>query len=164
MSIWDDPNIVTDEATYLKLEKRGDGIKGVITDITTKKWDDGSVCPQLTIRRASDGEEIVWTAGQMQAKRQLKDLRPAVGDEITVELIDIEKRAGNRTLKHISVTTTPAAPAPAGAAQPATPAAPAPPTGIDPLAWASLDDARRDLLLRQMGAVGAAVSPAEPPF
>lgn len=161
---WDEIQI--DEVVYLNLDKVGAGIKGVITDITTKKWDDGSTCPQLTIRRDGDGEEIVWSAGQTQAKRQLKDLRPGIGDHIAVELTDVEKR-GTKTLKHITVDVTPGgspgptAPAATGGASAGGDGAPA---GIDPAAWSSLDDSRRDALLRQMGAVGAAAGSETPPF
>lgn len=165
MSVWDEIEI--DEVVYLNLDKVGAGIKGVITDVTTKKWDDGSSCPQLTIRRDGDGEEIVWSAGQTQAKRQLKDLRPSIGDHIAVELIDIEKR-GSKTLKHITVDVTPASvgsPAPAAlAAGGAVAGGGGAPAGIDPAAWVSLDDSRRAELLSRMGTTaGAGAGDRTPP-
>lgn len=165
-NIWDDPELGGDEVNYLKLDKVGDGVQGVITVIDTKTWDDGKRCPQLTIMPPGATEPVVWTAGQMQAVRQLKDLRPSVGDLIKVRLDDVEKRPGGKTLKHISVDVTPAGTPTASASAPAAGAtADGVPAGLDPVAWAALPAEQRAAVLAGVGAGGApAAQGAEPPF
>lgn len=163
--VWDDPELGGDEPTYLKLDRIGDGIEGTITAVETKVWDDDTRCPQLTILPPDNAEDdpVVWTAGQTQAIRQLKTLRPKVGDYIKVRLDDIEKRRGGKTLKHISVDVTPGRRATPTQAEPvSTPGAGAgAPAGIDPVTWAGLPSERRAAILT---GVGGQQTEEEPPF
>lgn len=100
MSIWDDPEmrIAND---YARFENIGDSVSGVVTSITAHRWDDGSVVPKVMLDTASG--EIALTAGQVRLKAMLAELRPDIGDTLTVTLMNIEKRAGGKTLKHFDV-------------------------------------------------------------
>ena len=113
-NIWDDPELQTND-DFIKLEKVGDKAEGVILSISRKQWDDGSVSPQILLR-CPDGAERTYTAGQTQAKVKLVELRPKVGDYVRVELMQVEKRGGGKTLKHIEVEHRPGSgPVPAAA-------------------------------------------------
>lgn len=125
MSIWDDPELRT-TSTYIRFDQPGDTITGRITSIQARRWDDGSVSPELHLE-ADDGEVIV-TAGQVRLKAALAEQRPEPGDTITITMTELEKRSGGKTLKHFDVTVTrgskPAKPAVAPvAAAPSAPAA-----------------------------------------
>lgn len=100
MSIWDNPEIRTG-GDYVKFDAEGDSVAGEITGITVHTFDDGKVVPKLFIETA-DGERVL-TAGQVQLKSKLAEMRPEVGDKIAVVLKTIEKRAGGKTLKHFDV-------------------------------------------------------------
>lgn len=100
MSIWDDPDIKSG-GDYVSFVDEGDSVAGTITGITVHTFDDGKKVPKLYIE-TSNGERIL-TAGQVQLKAKLSELRPEVGDKIAVVLKQIEKRAGNKTLKHFDV-------------------------------------------------------------
>lgn len=102
MSIWDDPDLQPPTENYVKLEQVGDGFTGLVTKVEAKKFDDGSVAPHISFLDDADGEEWAWTAGQIQSKKQLADLRPEPGDRIRVRLNTIESR-GSKKLKHISI-------------------------------------------------------------
>jgi len=115
MSIWDDPELRT-SSDYVSFENVGDKVAGTIINIKAHRFDDGKVVPQLLLD--VNGEEKTVTAGQVRLKAALAEKRPEPGDAITIELTDIEKRAGGKTLKHFDVqigaqamATTPAAPA-----------------------------------------------------
>jgi len=101
MSIWDDPELKT-AGNFVKFEKVGDSIAGVVTGIRRHRFDDGNLVPQVELRCA-DGEERTLTAGQTRLKLALVEQRPEPGDELTVTLTQIEKRAGGKTLKHFEV-------------------------------------------------------------
>jgi hypothetical protein len=116
MSIWDDPELRT-AGNFVKFEKVGDTINGVVTAVKRHRFDDGNLVPQVELR-CSDGEERTLTAGQTRLKLALVEQRPDVGDELTVTLTQIEKRAGGKTLKHFDVKVVRGdgtVPAPAGA-------------------------------------------------
>lgn len=118
MSVWDE--VTADSGDYVKFEKVGDTVVGTITSLGVKTWDDGSKAPQLGLD-TDDGPKTL-TAGQIRLKLALAEQRPDVGDRIRVELTDVEKRQGGRTLKHFRVDVQrkgAAAPAPAAAAAPA---------------------------------------------
>lgn len=100
MSIWDDPELRT-SSDYVSFENVGDKVAGTIINIKAHRFDDGKVVPQLLLD--VDGEEKTVTAGQVRLKAALAEQRPEPGDAITIELIDIEKRAGGKTLKHFNV-------------------------------------------------------------
>lgn len=141
--IYDDPSLSTGD--FLKLEKVGDGVTGELLAVSLHTWPDGDKCPKLVIRK-DDGDEIIWTAGQIQAKALLKELRPRAGQRIKVELTQIEKRAGGKTLKHIDIkvagnaSTTPAAEPVAVAAGSNEDPWASTSAGDEPRAWTSAGD------------------------
>ena len=100
MSIWDDPElaVVND---YAKFEAIGDKVSGNITGVFAHRFDDGKVVPKIMLE--TDDGEIALTAGQVRLKAALAEQRPEVGDNLTVTLTEIEKRAGGKTLKHFDV-------------------------------------------------------------
>lgn len=100
MSIWDEPDMKSG-SDYVAFNDEGDSVAGVITGITMHTFDDGKRVPKIFID-TSNGERIL-TAGQVQLKSKLAELRPEVGDKLAVVLTRIEKRAGNKTLKHFDV-------------------------------------------------------------
>jgi hypothetical protein len=109
MSIWDNPDLKPPADEFVKLERQGDKISGYITDIRAHRFSDTDVAPQITYIDDQVGMEKIWTAGQLQAKRKLAELRPNVGDWFSAELTGIEKRAGGKTLKHIEIEVRSAA-------------------------------------------------------
>lgn len=100
MSIWDDPDLRVG-GDYIKFDSVGDTVTGTVVAVRAHRWDDGSVCPQVILD--VDGEEKTITAGQVRLKAALAEKRPDAGDTLTVTLVDIEKRAGGKTLKHFDV-------------------------------------------------------------
>ena len=100
MSVWDDPEMRT-ASDYAKFEVIGDYISGVVTGVFAHRFDDGKVVPKIMLD-TGDGE-VALTAGQVRLKAELSEKRPEVGDMLTVKLIDIEKRAGGKSLKHFDV-------------------------------------------------------------
>lgn len=137
MSIWDDDDIKPDEGSYIKFEVVGDGNQGRIKSIGRKIWDDGSAAPQLELA-CDDGEDRTLTAGQRNLKLRLIELRPEPGDWISVYLTSVEKRSGNKTLKHFDVVVRSAGAARSEKAQTERPAlaratySPPPPDDDDP--------------------------------
>ena len=113
MSIWDDPElaVVND---YAKFEAIGDRVSGNITGVFAHRFDDGKVVPKIMLE--TDDGEIALTAGQVRLKAALAEQRPEVGDNLTVTLTEIEKRAGGKTLKHFDVVVVRGKGAPAAAA------------------------------------------------
>jgi hypothetical protein len=114
-SIWDDADLKSND-DYIKFDQVGDTVTGKIISIRKHTFDDGKVVPQLLLDVA--GEEKTLTAGQIQLKAKLSELRPGVGDVLTVTMSNVEKRAGGKTLKHFDVTLGGAAPAAAAPAAP----------------------------------------------
>jgi hypothetical protein len=113
MSIWDDPELaVVNE--YAKFEAIGDRVSGNITGVFAHRFDDGKVVPKIMLE--TDDGEIALTAGQVRLKAALAEQRPEVGDNLTVTLTEIEKRAGGKTLKHFDVVVVRGKGAPAAAA------------------------------------------------
>jgi hypothetical protein len=100
MSVWDDPEMRT-ASDYAKFEVIGDYISGVVTGVFAHRFEDGKVVPKIMLD-TGDGE-VALTAGQVRLKAELSEKRPEVGDMLTVKLVDIEKRAGGKTLKHFDV-------------------------------------------------------------
>lgn len=101
MSVWDSPGMSVG-GDYVKFEQVGDRVAGTIVEVTVKRWDDGSISPQLLLD-TPDGPKTV-TAGQIRLKAALAEQRPEKGDHITITLADIERRSGGKTLKHFDVT------------------------------------------------------------
>ena len=92
--IWDQLGPAGD---YITFTNEGDTITGTITHVGIHTWEDGKQCPQLGLD--VDGESRVLTAGQVGLQIKLKELRPTVGDTLTVTFTGTEKRAGGKTLK-----------------------------------------------------------------
>src|SRR5699024_6231261 len=101
MSVWDDPELRVG-GDFVKFENVGDSIAGTVTAVRAHKFDDGKVVPQVLLV-TDDGEERTMTAGQVRLKAALAEQRPEVGDHLSVSLIDVEKRAGGKTLKTCNV-------------------------------------------------------------
>jgi hypothetical protein len=120
MSIWDDPELKS-TGNFVKFEKVGDSVAGVVLAVKRHRFEDGNLVPQLELN-CDDGEERTLTAGQTRLKAELVEQRPDVGDHLTVTLTQVEKRAGGKTLKHFDVKvrrgdgTVPSAPARSGGA------------------------------------------------
>lgn len=111
---WSDPEMFQ-SGDFIKFENVGDTVTGTITAVRKHMFDDGKVVPQIELDTA-DGPKTV-TAGQIRLKAALAEKRPGVGDQLTITLSEIEKRAGGKTLKHFQVVVGPvAAPAAAPAA------------------------------------------------
>ena len=98
--IWDDPDLrVNDD--YISFDAPGDTVTGTIIAIRKHVFDDGKAVPQILLDVA--GEEKTVTAGQVRLKAELATLRPVPGQVITITLMDVEKRAGGKTLKIFDV-------------------------------------------------------------
>ena len=106
-SVWDSPELKSND-NYVKFEKVGDTVSGVITAIRAHTFDDGKTVAQLLID-TDDGEETTLTAGQVRLKAALVEQRPEVGDHLKVTMTEVEKRGGGKTLKHFAVDVTRAA-------------------------------------------------------
>jgi hypothetical protein len=82
---------------FVTFPNEGDSITGTITSIGLHTWDDGKKSLQLGLDVA--GESRVLTAGPIGMQIKLQELRPDVGDTLTVTYLGSEKRAGGKTLK-----------------------------------------------------------------
>lgn len=122
---WDDPDLAGGD--FYRFDNAGDKAAGTITRIGkyTFEGSDRPV-PQLTLKDDATGEDMVLTAKQMQLKAKLQELRPGVGDHLTVDFTHEEKRdGGKKTLKCFTVVVNGgSAPAVAPVAPPAAVAAP----------------------------------------
>lgn len=175
MSVWDDPELKMND-DFVKLENVGDEIRGTIVNLRPHRFEDGSVAVQIIFTDARDGQERTWSAGQVQAKKRLAEIRPEVGWEFRARLDSIEKRAGGKTLKHIDVQARPGNGAPPAApaqesftASATSSQAFAAPTGIDPATWSAMSPDQRTQMLQALGLQAPQAAPAgaftdEPPF
>lgn len=111
---------------FAKWETPGDTVTGRITVKDVGLDLNGNKVPQLIVDTA-DGQVTV-TASQAQLKAKLLELKPGVGDTITITYDGNEKREGGKTLKRFTVTV-------GGAGGPAVPAGL---EGIDPETLAKL--------------------------
>jgi hypothetical protein len=102
MSVWDDPDTKVNN-DFVKFDKVGDRVDGVIQSIRKHQFEDGSIAPQILLT-LDDGSEKTLTVGQVKLKIAMSEQRPEVGDHISVVLTQIEKRGGGRTLKHFNLT------------------------------------------------------------
>jgi hypothetical protein len=119
MSVWDDPEMRI-ASDYVSFNEVGDSVTGIVTGVYAHRFDDGKVVPKIMLDTA-DGE-VALTAGQVRLKAALSEQRPEVGDNLTVTMTEIEKRAGGKTLKHFDVTVVKSGtPAPAAAPTTLTP-------------------------------------------
>ena len=94
MSIWDDPDIkkAAEGGDYAKFNDVGDCVSGTISKMSKRDFD-GRPAVEMEF---ADGQKA--TFGQMLMLRDLFVYQPAVGDQLTVTLADVEKR-GAKTLK-----------------------------------------------------------------
>lgn len=119
MSVWDDPEMRI-ASDYVSFNEVGDSVTGVVTGVYAHRFDDGKVVPKIMLD-TTDGE-VALTAGQVRLKAALSEQRPEVGDNLTVTMTEIEKRAGGKTLKHFDVKVVKnGTPAPAAAPTTLTP-------------------------------------------
>lgn len=119
MSVWDDPEMRI-ASDYVSFNEVGDSVTGVVTGVYAHRFDDGKVVPKIMLD-TTDGE-VALTAGQVRLKAALSEKRPEVGDNLTVTMTEIEKRAGGKTLKHFDVKVEKfGTPAPAAAPTTLTP-------------------------------------------
>ena len=119
MSVWDDPEMRI-ASDYVSFNEVGDSVTGTVTGVYAHRFDDGKVVPKIMLD-TTDGE-VALTAGQVRLKAALSEQRPEVGDNLTVTMTEIEKRAGGKTLKHFDVTVVKSGtPAPAAAPTTLTP-------------------------------------------
>jgi hypothetical protein len=153
---WDDPDL-TNSSDYYRFENVGDKASGRITRVGKFKFEgDDRYVPQLTLKDDTTGEDMDLTAKQVQLKAKLNDLRPIVGDHITVTFTHEEKTDGGRkTKKCFSVAVNsdrpePAAPVAASVAAPVAPAIP------DPAAAAA---AIANLTPEQLATLGLGATP-----
>tara|TARA_R110000868_G_scaffold386963_1_gene655420 strand:- start:15 stop:383 length:369 start_codon:yes stop_codon:yes gene_type:complete len=105
-NFWDDAEVqkAATSGSYIKFTDEGDTKSGVIEQLGTRVFDEGTVKERTAIEITyQDGS--VLTAGQVKLMQVLVELRPAYGDHIEITLGRIEKR-GNKTLKHWIVTHT----------------------------------------------------------
>ena len=112
---WSDPEMFT-SGDFIKFDQVGDTVTGTITGIRKHMFEDGKVVPQIELD-TPDGPKTV-TAGQVRLKAALAEKRPGVGDQLTITLSEIEKRAGGKTLKHFTVVVGPTPAAAPAAADP----------------------------------------------
>jgi len=96
-SVWDE----FPASDYIQFENPGDTVTGTITSIGVHTWADGKKSPQIGLD-TPDGDKTL-TAGQVQLAAKLRELRPNVGDTLTVTYTRSEKRDGGKTLKHFDV-------------------------------------------------------------
>lgn len=100
MSVWDEPEMRI-ASDYVSFNDIGDTVSGTVTGVFPHRFDDGKVVPKIMLETAEG--EVALTAGQVRLKAALSEQRPEVGDDLTVTLTEIEKRAGGKTLKHFDV-------------------------------------------------------------
>ena len=120
MSIWDNAEMQVN-SDYVKFETPGQSVTGIVSNIGIHRWDDGTTSPQITLD--VDGETKTVTAGQIGLKALLAEVRPEVGELLTVTFTGVEKRAGGKTLKKWEVTVADRGADAAPAAAPSEPAA-----------------------------------------
>lgn len=108
---------------FAKWENAGDSVSGRIVAKEVGLDLNGNKVPQLVVDTA-DGPVTV-TASQAQLKARLLELKPNVGDAISITYDGNEKREGGKTLKKFTVVVSGAAEVPA--------AAPAVPAGLEGL-------------------------------
>lgn len=90
---WDSEDLQL--GTYVKFEKKGDSLSGGITAIDKTSFTDPKtgkvkVVPQVYVN-TDDGDDVIWTVGQVDARIQLLEARPNVGDHIYSELLNDPK-------------------------------------------------------------------------
>ena len=105
-SFWDDEDVqaAVTKGQWIKFTEIGDVKEGVVAKLDQRVFDAGTDKERSAIEITFEDESIA-TCGQMKLMEALLQLRPEIGDDLTIELADVEKR-GNRTLKYWKVIHT----------------------------------------------------------
>jgi len=104
-NFWNDPQILSAAVSgnYMKFSSPGDRVKGTIGVLGKHTWDDGSVAIQI---RFVEPDVPTVTASQVMLQKGLFALKPLAGDALDVELTDVERLPGGKTLKRFRITVT----------------------------------------------------------
>lgn len=93
----------TNSGNYFKFENVGDKIRGEILSIVEGKDFGGNPCPVLEID--TDEGEMNVTASQVMLKAELAEVRPEVGDEVTIEHSGLgDPKPGRNPAKLFTIT------------------------------------------------------------
>jgi hypothetical protein len=99
---WNDPEIQSDAP--VQFANIGDGVTGVITEITKVKSDlNDAYNPVLTIIDDASGEPVKLVGGAAKLKQALVKLMPQRGDRIDVRMTAEQQLGKGKTLKYFSV-------------------------------------------------------------
>jgi hypothetical protein len=103
MGFWDDPSVRPESNSYKKFESVGDTVSGKIAKLQKRVFNAGTAdertAPEFIF---VDEDTPTMTAGQVLLQQALFELRPGIGDDLTVTLAAIEKK-GTKTLKRWKV-------------------------------------------------------------
>jgi uncharacterized protein YhfF len=99
-SIYDDPDVRIG-GDFIKFENVGDSVTGTVLSVGKHTFPDGKVAIKLIID-TDDGEKTL-TAGQIQLAQKLQELRPEVGEIVSIKHTGVEKRAAGKTMKLFDV-------------------------------------------------------------
>jgi hypothetical protein len=107
MSIDYDNQSMWGSGSFFKFEQPGDKITGNLVEVTTKKFEATDTKPEQTVPvfhlEQNDGAIIEVTISYVDLKKQLRDMRPQIGDYVGIKytrkidktmLFDVVKSAG----------------------------------------------------------------------
>jgi hypothetical protein len=103
---WDDDEVRKAAAggEYASLREVGDTVDGKVSRLRKRTFNEGKSDERTAIEiEFEDGPTL--TAGQVLLMRGLYELQPVPGDELSIVLADIERRAG-KTLKRFRIAVT----------------------------------------------------------
>lgn len=102
MSIYDDPSLRSGE--FQSWDNPGESLIGDVVDVARGSDFNGNACVQLAVR-TDDGDDVRWNVAQANARAQIMDLRPEVGDRIKIVFARLEKaEKGQKKVFEIAVT------------------------------------------------------------
>jgi hypothetical protein len=94
----------TGGGNFVKFEKFGDGVEGVIVDARIHQFSpDDDELPQYDIK-TNTGAIRTWTVSQADAYRQVCELQPQIGNRISAIYESDYRTANGKTGKRIVVT------------------------------------------------------------
>lgn len=103
MSFWDDPSVKPDSSNYMRFDAVGDTITGTIAKLQKRVFNAGTAdertAPEFIF---AETDVPSLTAGQVLLQQALYELRPEIGDNLTVTMGAVEK-TGTKTLKRWQV-------------------------------------------------------------
>jgi hypothetical protein len=102
MSVWDDASLAPATSSYAKFVEVGDKVEGTIATLGKHTFPDGKACVQIEF---VEPDAPILTAGQVMLASALFQLRPEVGEKLSVELTAIVPRSG-KTIKQFAVKVT----------------------------------------------------------